>query len=123
VAANASWYTLPGVGSGDDPNFYMPYGLQGAAPDRARLEQVFGHDLVVLLGEEDILRDDDLRKTAQADFQGLNRFERGQFYFAFAQREATAAGVAFGWDLDTVPGVGHSNGGMTPAAAAHLFAP
>jgi predicted esterase len=121
VAANPGWYTLPSTGSGDDPNFYMPYGLQGAPPDRTRLERMFEHELIVLLGEDDVLRDDALRKTVEADAQGLNRFERGQFYFMMAHQEALRVGASFHWVLDTVPGVGHSNGGMTPAAAAHLF--
>jgi len=121
IAANAGWYTLPSVGSGTDPNRSIPYGLQGAPPvDMAAL---FAHDFLILLGEADVVRDAELRTTARADAQGLNRFERGQFYFAVAQEEAIAAGVPLRWTLDTVPGVGHTNAGMTPSAAAHLFAP
>lgn len=123
VAANSGWYTLPSDGGGSDPNFHMPYGLQGAPPDPARLPKLFGHDLVVLLGEDDVVRDSDLRTTPEADAQGLNRFERGHFYFALAQQEALSAGVTFRWTLDTVPGVAHSNAGMTPAAAAFIFDP
>jgi pimeloyl-ACP methyl ester carboxylesterase len=123
VAANSGWYALPSDGGGSDPNFFMPYGLQGAPPDPGRLPKLFGHDLVVLLGEDDVVRDDDLRKTAQADAQGLNRFERGHFYFSVAQQGALSAGAAFRWTLDTVPGVAHSNAGMTPAAAAYIFGP
>ncbi|MDQ3035291.1 MAG: hypothetical protein M3Y87_23000, partial [Myxococcota bacterium] len=123
VAANSGWYTLPSVGDGSDRNFRMPYGLQGAPPDPARLAAMFSHELIVLLGEDDLERDADLRTTSQADAQGANRFERGHFYFATAEREALAAGVSLRWMLDTVPGVGHSNGGMSPAAAEHLFRP
>ncbi|MCU0663586.1 MAG: alpha/beta fold hydrolase [Myxococcota bacterium] len=123
VAANSGWYTLPSTGGGRDSNFYMPYGLQGAPPDATRLEKMFGRDLVVLLGEDDVVRDDDFRTTRQADAQGLNRFERGNFYFSMAKKEASAAGVAFRWTLDTVPGVAHSNSGMAGAAAKYLFAP
>ena len=121
VAANAGWYTLPSDGGGSDEMFHMPYGLQGAPPDRGRIELLFSHDLVVLLGEDDVLRDSQLRKTAEADFQGLNRFERGQFYFETAKQEADAMGLDLAWTLDTVPGVAHSNAGMTPPAAAYLF--
>ena len=123
VAANAGWYTLPSARTGDDPNFYMPYGLAGAPPDPTRLERLFRYELVVLLGEDDVVRDGNLRTTVEADAQGLNRFERGHFYVEVAREAALSAGVQLGWTLDTVPGVGHSNAGMTPAAAEHLFGP
>lgn len=123
VAANAGWYTLPSDGGGYDEDFYMPYGLQGAPPDSDRLEDLFAHDLVVLLGEDDTDRDDYLRTWAEADAQGQNRLERGKFYHATGKQEAQLEGVPFNWTLDTVPNVGHSNSGMTPAAASHIFGP
>jgi pimeloyl-ACP methyl ester carboxylesterase len=123
VAANAGWYTLPSDGGGSDQNFYMPYGLQGAPSDPARLEKLFAHDLVVLLGEDDTNRDSYLRTLSEADAQGLNRLERGRFYHALGQQEAISQGLPFHWILDTVPNVGHSHSGMTPAAAAHIFGP
>lgn len=123
VAANPGWYTLPSAGSAGDRNFRMPYGLQGAPPDPTRLRRMFAHRLIILLGEEDTLRDSDLRTTAQADAQGQHRLARGMFYYATAQREAMAAGLPLLWLLDTVPEVGHSNAGMSPPAARHLFDP
>lgn len=122
VAANAGWYTLPTSGESADPNLRMPYGLTGAPPDPTRLPRMFAQKLVVLLGEDDVERDSDLRKTAQADAQGANRFERGTFYFATAKQEAEALDVPLAWVRDTVPGVAHSNKGMSARAAEHLFA-
>lgn len=119
VAANPGWYTLPA--SGNDPNVTMPYGLQGAPPDPARLPSLFARDFVLLLGEADTVRDADLRTTTEADAQGQNRFERGQFYFATAQQAAQSASLTLSWRLVTVPGVGHTNAGMTPAAAMQLL--
>jgi hypothetical protein len=123
VAANAGWYTLPGDGGGDDPNYYVPYGLQGAPPIAGRRATMFEHRLVVLLGEEDTLRDDDLRQNEQADHQGQNRLERGRFYFDAAQEAAVDLDVPFRWVLDTVPSVGHQSSEMTPAAAGFIFEP
>ena len=123
VAANAGWYTMPSAGMSGDENYHVPYGLQGAPPDATRLERMFAHDLVILLGEEDTSRTDNLRTKPQADAQGQNRFERGHTYFDVAQREAAAIGAPYRWTLATVPGVGHSNSGMSGLAAAILFAP
>jgi hypothetical protein len=123
VAANAGWYTLPDTGEGDDPNLHMPYGLLGAPRDRSRLERMFEHHLVVLLGESDTRRDSAVRQTSEADAQGRNRFERGHGYFSLAQELADALDLPLQWTIDTVPDVGHSNAGMAPVAAAHLFDP
>jgi hypothetical protein len=99
----------------------MPYGLAGTPPDPTRKAKMFSHHLVVLLGESDTVRDEDLRTTEQAEAQGPHRLARGRFYFATAQREAAAAHVPFRWVLDTVPNVGHSNDSMSGPAAVHVF--
>jgi pimeloyl-ACP methyl ester carboxylesterase len=122
VAANAGWYTLPSNGGGDDENFFVPYGLEGAPPDPDRQRALFAHRLVVLLGEDDVdTMDPDLRRTTEADAQGPHRFARGNFYFETARAEAETIGVPFEWSLATVPGVGHSNSRMAPASESHLF--
>ncbi len=122
VAANPGWYTLPSAGTGSDRNFYVPYGLQGSPPDPTRLRRLFGQRLTVLLGEDDTSEDDpSLRRNDQANAQGPHRFARGMFYFATGMREASSASLPFEWTLDTVPGVGHSNSRMAPAAEDHLF--
>jgi hypothetical protein len=123
VAANSGWYTLPSHGGGWDSNYHMPYGLQGAPPDPTRREKLFGHELIVLLGEDDVQRGTYLRTTSEADAQGLNRLQRGQFYYNTGLQEALSRGVPFEWTLDIVPNVGHSHSGMMPAAAAHIFGP
>lgn len=115
VAANAGWYTLPSF------EIDFPYGLRGSPADPDSLPQVFARPLVILLGEDDTKRTGSLRQTAEADAQGPNRLARGRSYFAAAQRAAAALGAPFAWRLATVPGVGHSNAGMAPAAARALF--
>jgi poly(3-hydroxybutyrate) depolymerase len=117
IAANAGWYTMP------DPALPFPYGLAGAPVDEAALTAALGQRLTVLLGTADTDRNDpDLRKTPEADAQGPHRFARGQRFFAEGRQAAAARGARFGWQLLTVPDVGHSNGRMAGAAAALVAA-
>jgi hypothetical protein len=53
---------------------------------------------------------------------GPHCFERGQTFFATARKYAEGIGARFAWELETVPGVGHSNRKMAPAAAKLLAA-
>ena len=118
VAANAGWYTMP------DRSMGFPYGLAETPVDDAALGAALGKPLTVLLGTADTDRDDpDLRKTPEADAQGLTRFSRGQTFFARGKAAASEIGTPFGWTLVTVPGIGHSNAGMAEAAAALLAKP
>ncbi|MDJ0534134.1 MAG: hypothetical protein QNJ70_16890 [Xenococcaceae cyanobacterium MO_207.B15] len=130
VAANAGWYTVPqsdNVGY----EYNWPYSTS-EAPDYdastnaydpfpvENLENYFSDPLVVLLGQEDTRRTSNLRQTEEADAQGRNRFERGQFFYAQGQDEAQTLGVDFNWELQTVPGVGHEGDEMA-IPAAELF--
>ena len=112
IAANAGWYTMPDFGVD------WPYGLSesGIMPDV--LKSYFGRDLVVLLGDADVIREDeDLRKTPEAELQGPHRFARGHTFFRVARARAADLEVDFGWRLQEVAGAGHSNALMTPDAA------
>lgn len=113
IAANAGWYTMPELETA------FPYGL-GATPIGAEgLATALGKPLTVLLGTADTDRaDPDLRKTPEADAQGPHRYARGQAFFARGAAAAAARGVPFGWRLEQVPGIAHSNAGMAEAAAA-----
>lgn len=116
VAANAGWYMLPELERA------FPYGLKGTPADAAALRRAFAFPLTVLLGEADTdAHHQSLRRTPEADEQGLYRFARGQFFFRRAQAAAAALGAPCRWSLATVPGVAHSNKDMSPAAARVLF--
>ena len=111
VAANAGWYTMP-----DDSPF--PYGLRDADVTREALAGALRQPLVVLLGEAD--NDPEhpsLRRTPEALAQGAHRLARGKRFFELGRAAAEKTGVDFGWRLQTVPNVAHSNAGMAPAAA------
>lgn len=116
VAANAGWWTMP------DPAIDFPYGLRGSAVDEAALKNMLQRPLVVLLGTADTDPEDvHLRRTAGALAEGPNRLARGHTFYEAGKREAEALGVTLGWQLDTAPGVAHSDSGMAAFAVEWLF--
>jgi poly(3-hydroxybutyrate) depolymerase len=112
VAANAGWYV------GLDGAQGWPTGLKGTPADAERVRAAFGRGLVLLLGEADTDPEDEyLPRGEGADEQGPNRLVRGHTYFRAALRHAERLGAPFAWRLETVPGVGHDQEKMAPAAA------
>ncbi len=110
-AANAGWYTLPTFA------LDYPYGLRGTDVDGAGLQAALAKDVVVLLGDQDNDTDhESLNRSAAAMMQGEHRFARGQFFFSLAQQMAQRQGWEFGWSMQIVPGVAHSNGEIAAAA-------
>lgn len=117
VTANAGSYTMPTFTTD------QPYGLGQSGVTEARLRQALTVPLVVLLGEQDIDPNDKyLPRDSGAKAQGAHRFERGHNFHRAAQVEAQRLGVEPKWTLQTVPGVGHDNARMAPAAARLFFA-
>lgn len=115
VAANPGWYTLPSL------DIEFPYGIGDSPATAGNLKPLFATDLTILLGEDDTRQTSSLRQTAEAMAQGPHRLARGKYYFATGKSIAKRMGLTFNWRLETVPGVGHSNGGMAPAAARILL--
>lgn len=114
VAANSGWYTMP-----NDAAF--PYGWGGAAAGLASPAKAFQRPLTILLGTEDIDRNDpNLRTNEQADAQGQTRFARGHSFLTAARTLAGEAPI-FGWKIAYAPGIGHDNGGIAPFAIPHLL--
>jgi hypothetical protein len=117
VSANAGWYTAP------ERDVDFPYGLRNSPSTDDGLRRALAGPLTVLLGENDVDTDSDsLRSTPEADRQGANRLQRGQFFFRAGRHAAEALGASFGWKVETVPGATHSNDEMAPTAARILFA-
>ena len=109
-AANSGWYTLP------DKDVNFSYGL-GKIPEASYdLKTAFAKPVVILLGEEDVIRSKVLRKTPEADAQGQNRLERGMNFFNVCEAKAAELNTDFTWILRTVPGVGHDGTGMAQGA-------
>jgi hypothetical protein len=116
VCANAGWYTFP------EANQLFPYGIEGTSCDEEALRKVFAKDVTVLLGDQDIdANHPSLRRTPQAMRQGIHRFQRGHSFFDFSKKLASSLNTTFAWDIQVVPGVGHSNRGMAPGAGEILF--
>lgn len=114
VAANSGWYTMP-----NDAAF--PYGWGGDAAGLASPAKAFQRPLTILLGTEDINRNDpNLRKNEQADRQGLTRFSRGHGFLAAARTHAGKE-TPISWQIAYAPGIGHDNGKMAPFAIPHLI--
>lgn len=111
VAANAGWYMMPGAEG-------YPYGTQGSPVD-VDVDRWLAQDMLVLLGEQDVEQDENLRDTPEAMAQGASRLARGK-NFVDAGREA-AAGGQFGWELQTVPDAGHDKSEMAPAALEYVL--
>lgn len=116
VAANAGWYTLPVT----DADF--PYGLNNTQVSEADLRGALSRPLLILLGT----RDNDpnhrhLRRAPEAMQQGHHRFERGHNFYFTGEKAARALNTPFGWEIQWVPGVAHSNRRMSGAAAEFLF--
>jgi len=116
VAANAGWYMLP------DFNTAFPYGLQGSAIDRKRLEKSLQLPVTILLGEKDTDPDhENLRQTPEAMEQGDHRLARGLYFYETARATAEQLGVPFNWERVIVQGAGHDNRLMAPAAVPYLL--
>ena len=72
VAANSGWYTLP------DTNVLYPYGLKNTVLTYIDIENSFQKNLEIHLGKNDNdPNDPSLRKTPEANLQGLHRLDRG----------------------------------------------
>jgi pimeloyl-ACP methyl ester carboxylesterase len=120
VAANAGSYTVAAYPAQGEDGF--PYALDERIIAPRLLRTVFARKLVVMLGEADTATDAaNLPRARQARAQGANRLERGRHFFERSTRQARESGLAFSWQLVTVPGVGHNSREMSRAAAAVLL--
>lgn len=117
VAANAGFYTMP------DPDARLPFGLEGAGVTVDGLRSSLGEPLLLLLGEEDDHPEagGTFLRSPSADEQGSGRLQRGGHFHEAGRALAEELGVDFGWELRTVPGVGHDGGAMSRAAAELLY--
>ena len=116
VTANSGSYTLP------DFETQFPFGLKDSGMTDARLKAALGVPMLVLLGENDIDTSDKyLPKNKEAMAQGPHRFARGHHFFRAAESAGERLNVPLKWTQSVVPGVGHDNSRMAPAAARVMF--
>ena len=110
ISANAGWYTMP------DDDITFPYGVSNIKITDTEWTKIFEKPVVVLLGENDTIRDSNLRVTEEADKQGENRLERGKKFYEEMENKAHELEVPFNWQLITVPEVGHTDRLMAKTA-------
>ena len=114
ISANAGAYLLP-----DEKNNY-PYGMKNVPVGENELKRAYAHNVIILLGENDVKRSKELPTSPSAERQGKNRFERGKNFYAVSQAKAAEIGAEFNWQLVTVPNVGHFGKMMAKAALKYI---
>ena len=106
VLAAAGWYTFP------DPERRYPFGIKSTQqwPNlKFAMEKFLQIPTLVMVGEEDDLRDKDLNKIREIDcFQGLNRVERAERWTAAARALGRAYGVAADFRIKRIPNASHA---------------
>lgn len=115
IAANAGWYTVP------EYQIDYPYGLNHPLLEYEEtfLEDLVIKNLVIMRGTADTIRDSNLNTSAEADAQGLNRFERALNYYNYGPEIDPNTK----WQLIDVPDVGHDYVSMASAAQQFLLNP
>lgn len=116
IIGNPGWFTFP-----TDEEDY-PYGI-GNLPEinSTRLKNMLAKNIDLQLAEGDTIRESFLRKTPEADRQGLNRMERGNNFFEALKALAAKNNWAFNWRKVYVPNVGHDAVAMSRHAAESLL--
>jgi pimeloyl-ACP methyl ester carboxylesterase len=113
ISANAGWYMLP------DLSVAFPYGLKNTPISESDLKHALQLPFTVLLGTADIdPNNHSLRHTPESDAQGLNRLDRGHYFFSYAKKVASTYHTPLNWKLATAPGIDHEDGRMAPFAMA-----
>ncbi|MEW4922200.1 lamin tail domain-containing protein [Algibacter sp. 2305UL17-15] len=117
VCSNAGWYTVP------EASVDFPYGLNESQLPNATLTDAFAKKLYVHLGQNDTDPDSpNLRHNTVVDNQqGLNRLDRGRYFFTTSEATASSMSVPFNWEKKEVPGVGHNAQQMANDALQYIF--
>lgn len=106
VLAAPGWYSFP------DPEQKYPYGIKSSLnwPKLTfAMEKFLQIPTLVLVGEEDDLRDADLNKERAIDaFQGLNRVERAEHWTAAARALGRSYDISTDFRLEMVPNANHA---------------
>jgi hypothetical protein len=106
VLAAPGWYSFP------DPERKYPYGIKSTRdwPKlKFAMEGFLQIPTLVLVGENDDLRDSDLNKARAIDsFQGLNRIERAERWTAAARALGRSYGISAEFRLEQVSNASHA---------------
>lgn len=104
--AAAGWYTFP------DPTVEFPLGIKQTSglPDiRFNLPRFLSVPTCLLVGEKDVLRDPELRKSRRIDRQqGITRLERGKRWIKVMAAAARAYSLDTPYSFQVLPNSNHS---------------
>ena len=116
ISANSGWYTLP------NELIAFPYGLLTTPISDNDLENSFNSNLIIHIGENDNNPNDpSLRKTPEANEQGLNRFERALYFYNKSDSICASKNYNYSWSIGQVDNVGHDHQLMANYAAEYLY--
>ena len=116
ISANAGWYTIP------DQSIEYPYGVFNTTLNNNDLENFFNQKLIIHIGTNDNNPNDpSLRKTPEANAQGLNRLERAFYFFSESDSISNSKNYNYNWEIHQVDNVGHNHNLMASYAATFLY--
>ena len=116
IISAPGWYTCT------DYSATFPYGFSNSILENISLENLFDNNLTLLIGDLD--NDPNasaLRHNEYADAQGLNRFDRANYFFNKANEIAVDSNIIFQWSLVINQGADHSFTTASDKAADLIF--
>jgi len=116
VSANAGWYTVP------DTSVDFPYGLKNAGISNEDLQNSYLKNLEIHLGQNDNDPNDPaLRKTPEANLQGLHRLSRGRYFINQSDSISQSLNFPSSWVKKELENVGHEQQKMAVFAAQEMY--
>ena len=116
VASASGWYTAV------DTLTDFPYGFRNSPLMESDISSLFSKKLIIQVGDLDNdPNSPGLRHNEFADVQGLNRLERGRYFFEMAQQLAATKSLTFQWKYMELKDVAHDYNAASQQAADLLF--
>ena len=116
VPASSGWYSMP------DASVDFPYGTGIAPIIQSDLNDFFGSDINVIVGENDNdPNEPGLRRNPTVDVQGTNRFDRANYFFNESNTLASNAGTPFNWTYTTIANTDHEFQPLADYAMDNIF--
>ena len=116
VSANAGWYTVP------DTSVDFPYGLKNTGVSNEDLQNPYLKNLEIHLGQNDNNPNDPaLRKTPEANIQGLHRLSRGRYFVNQSDSISQSLNFPSSWVKKELENVGHEQQKMAVFAAQEMY--
>ncbi len=116
MAGSPGFYTLP------DTTISYPYGLKSTPFANEKAIRAFlAKNITLHLGTKDTLRETFLKTTPEAEKQGRNRYERGEYFYRYLQQIAAENKWKFNWTKVVTPDVPHDSRLMGKIGLNYLY--